>query len=172
METGWTSAKAGKNPVCTPESKTEMWLAECRVAVFVPRCLKDMCVYGFHFLQMPSVVGRLEAVSQWWLIAVTLLTVSDSLWRKHCVTLLCVCTLQIYSMTLRLSALFEEKMKKISFDFKIGQKFKEKLRRSQRFKQRQSCAGAAADRSGRWGNLHEADLNCGKSSYFLGSIHS
>ncbi|XP_021041176.1 bromodomain and WD repeat-containing protein 1 [Mus caroli] len=49
---------------------------------------------------------------------------------------------KIYSMTLRLSALFEEKMKKISFDFKIGQKFKEKLRRSQRFKQRQNCNGA------------------------------
>ncbi|XP_051006254.1 bromodomain and WD repeat-containing protein 1 [Acomys russatus] len=49
---------------------------------------------------------------------------------------------KIYSMTLRLSALFEEKMKKISFDFKIGQKFKEKLRRSQRFKQRQRCNGA------------------------------
>lgn len=39
-------------------------------------------------------------------------------------------------MTLRLSALFEEKMKKISSDFKIGQKFNEKLRRSQRFKRR------------------------------------
>lgn len=46
---------------------------------------------------------------------------------------------KIYSMTLRLSALFEEKMKKISSDFKIGQKFKEKLRRSQRFQRRQSC---------------------------------
>lgn len=55
---------------------------------------------------------------------------------------------KIYSMTLRLSALFEEKMKKISFDFKIGQKFKEKLRRSQRFKQRQKCNGAVpVDRS-------------------------
>ncbi|XP_050018018.1 bromodomain and WD repeat-containing protein 1 isoform X1 [Alexandromys fortis] len=55
---------------------------------------------------------------------------------------------KIYSMTLRLSALFEEKMKKISFDFKIGQKFKEKLRRSQRFKQRRGCNGAVrADRS-------------------------
>ncbi|XP_009425977.3 bromodomain and WD repeat-containing protein 1 isoform X5 [Pan troglodytes] len=48
---------------------------------------------------------------------------------------------KIYSMTLRLSALFEEKMKKISSDFKIGQKFNEKLRRSQRFKQRQNCKG-------------------------------
>ncbi|KAL6072512.1 hypothetical protein STEG23_030756, partial [Scotinomys teguina] len=57
---------------------------------------------------------------------------------------------KIYSMTLRLSALFEEKMKKISFDFKIGQKFKEKLRRSQRFKQRQGCNGAIrTDRSAR-----------------------
>ncbi|XP_014642409.1 PREDICTED: bromodomain and WD repeat-containing protein 1 [Ceratotherium simum simum] len=46
---------------------------------------------------------------------------------------------KIYSMTLRLSALFEEKMKKISSDFKVGQKFNEKLRRSQRFKRRQSC---------------------------------
>lgn len=47
--------------------------------------------------------------------------------------------LQIYSMTLRLSALFEEKMKKISSDFKIGQKFNEKLRRSQRFRRQQNC---------------------------------
>lgn len=46
---------------------------------------------------------------------------------------------KIYSMTLRLSALFEEKMKKISSDFKIGQKYSEKLRRSQRFKRRQNC---------------------------------
>uniref|UniRef100_A0A8D1BAW4 Bromodomain and WD repeat-containing protein 1 n=1 Tax=Sus scrofa TaxID=9823 RepID=A0A8D1BAW4_PIG len=45
---------------------------------------------------------------------------------------------KIYSMTLRLSALFEEKMKKISSDFKVGQKFSEKLRRSQRFKRRQN----------------------------------
>ncbi|XP_008054964.1 bromodomain and WD repeat-containing protein 1 isoform X2 [Carlito syrichta] len=50
---------------------------------------------------------------------------------------------KIYSMTLRLSALFEEKMKKISSDFKISQKFKEKLRRSQRFKQRQNCKGVS-----------------------------
>ncbi|KAM5281188.1 bromodomain and WD repeat-containing protein 1 [Ctenodactylus gundi] len=48
---------------------------------------------------------------------------------------------KIYSMTLRLSALFEEKMKKISSDFKISQKFKEKLRRSQRFKQRENWNG-------------------------------
>ncbi|XP_036098678.1 bromodomain and WD repeat-containing protein 1 isoform X1 [Molossus molossus] len=46
---------------------------------------------------------------------------------------------KIYSMTLRLSALFEEKMKKISSDFKIGQKFHEKLRRSQRFRRQQNC---------------------------------
>ncbi|XP_060054692.1 bromodomain and WD repeat-containing protein 1 isoform X1 [Erinaceus europaeus] len=53
---------------------------------------------------------------------------------------------KIYSMTLRLSALFEEKMKKISSDFKIRQKFNEKLRRSQRFKRRQNCnrAGQAS----------------------------
>ncbi|KAL2805429.1 bromodomain and WD repeat-containing protein 1 isoform B [Daubentonia madagascariensis] len=50
---------------------------------------------------------------------------------------------KIYSMTLRLSALFEEKMKKISSDFKIGQKFNEKLRRSQRFRQRQNCKGVS-----------------------------
>ncbi|XP_037380834.1 bromodomain and WD repeat-containing protein 1 isoform X2 [Talpa occidentalis] len=50
---------------------------------------------------------------------------------------------KIYSMTLRLSALFEEKMKKISSDFKIGQKFSEKLRRSQRFKRRQKCTRAS-----------------------------
>ncbi|XP_042543164.1 bromodomain and WD repeat-containing protein 1 isoform X1 [Dipodomys spectabilis] len=48
---------------------------------------------------------------------------------------------KIYSMTLRLSALFEEKMKKISSDFKIGQKFNEKLRRSQRFKKSQNYNG-------------------------------
>ncbi|XP_036206002.1 bromodomain and WD repeat-containing protein 1 isoform X5 [Myotis myotis] len=46
---------------------------------------------------------------------------------------------KIYSMTLRLSALFEEKMKKISSDFKISQKFNEKLRRSQRFRRQQNC---------------------------------
>ncbi|KAM5333728.1 bromodomain and WD repeat-containing protein 1 isoform 2-T2 [Glossophaga mutica] len=46
---------------------------------------------------------------------------------------------KIYSMTLRLSALFEEKMKKISSDFKLGQKFNEKLRRSQRFRRQQNC---------------------------------
>ncbi|XP_045396638.1 bromodomain and WD repeat-containing protein 1 [Lemur catta] len=50
---------------------------------------------------------------------------------------------KIYSMTLRLSALFEEKMKKISSDFKIGQKFNEKLRRSQRFRQRQNRKGVS-----------------------------
>ncbi|KAM4888487.1 bromodomain and WD repeat-containing protein 1 isoform 1-T1 [Thomomys bottae] len=48
---------------------------------------------------------------------------------------------KIYSMTLRLSALFEEKMKKISSDFKIGQKFNAKVRRSQRFRQRQNYNG-------------------------------
>ncbi|XP_069886798.1 bromodomain and WD repeat-containing protein 1 isoform X2 [Dipodomys merriami] len=48
---------------------------------------------------------------------------------------------KIYSMTLRLSALFEEKMKRISSDFKIGQKFNEKLRRSQRFKKSQNYNG-------------------------------
>ncbi|XP_074069963.1 bromodomain and WD repeat-containing protein 1 isoform X2 [Macrotis lagotis] len=45
---------------------------------------------------------------------------------------------KIYSMTLRLSALFEEKIRRISSDFKIGQKYNEKLRRSQRCKKRQS----------------------------------
>uniref|UniRef100_A0A4X2M7Y3 Bromodomain and WD repeat-containing protein 1 n=1 Tax=Vombatus ursinus TaxID=29139 RepID=A0A4X2M7Y3_VOMUR len=44
---------------------------------------------------------------------------------------------KIYSMTLRLSALFEEKIRRISSDFKIGQKYNEKLRRSQRCKRRQ-----------------------------------
>ncbi|XP_012586370.1 PREDICTED: bromodomain and WD repeat-containing protein 1, partial [Condylura cristata] len=57
---------------------------------------------------------------------------------------------KIYSMTLRLSALFEEKMKKISSDFKIGQKFSKKLRRSQRFQRRQNCTRASrADASSR-----------------------
>nr|ACG69450.1 bromodomain and WD repeat-containing protein 1 (predicted) [Otolemur garnettii] len=50
---------------------------------------------------------------------------------------------KIYSMTLRLSALFEEKMKKITSDFKIGQKFSEKCRRSQRFRQQQNCKGVS-----------------------------
>uniref|UniRef100_A0A8C3WFS2 Bromodomain and WD repeat domain containing 1 n=1 Tax=Catagonus wagneri TaxID=51154 RepID=A0A8C3WFS2_9CETA len=56
---------------------------------------------------------------------------------------------KIYSMTLRLSALFEEKMKKISSDFKVGQKFSEKLRRSQRFKRRQNrkCVSRANKRN-------------------------
>uniref|UniRef100_A0A674KA50 Bromo domain-containing protein n=1 Tax=Terrapene triunguis TaxID=2587831 RepID=A0A674KA50_9SAUR len=39
---------------------------------------------------------------------------------------------KIYSMTLRLSALFEEKMRRIVSDFKTGQKHNERLRRSQR----------------------------------------
>ncbi|XP_045441203.1 bromodomain and WD repeat-containing protein 1 isoform X7 [Pipistrellus kuhlii] len=56
----------------------------------------------------------------------------------------------IYSMTLRLSALFEEKMKKISSDFKISQKFNEKLRRSQRFRRQQKCNRASqANKSAR-----------------------
>ncbi|XP_045441204.1 bromodomain and WD repeat-containing protein 1 isoform X8 [Pipistrellus kuhlii] len=57
---------------------------------------------------------------------------------------------RIYSMTLRLSALFEEKMKKISSDFKISQKFNEKLRRSQRFRRQQKCNRASqANKSAR-----------------------
>ncbi|XP_067401337.1 bromodomain and WD repeat-containing protein 1-like [Emydura macquarii macquarii] len=40
---------------------------------------------------------------------------------------------KIYSMTLRLSALFEEKMRRIVSDFKTGQKHNERLRRSQRY---------------------------------------
>ncbi|XP_045441201.1 bromodomain and WD repeat-containing protein 1 isoform X5 [Pipistrellus kuhlii] len=57
---------------------------------------------------------------------------------------------KIYSMTLRLSALFEEKMKKISSDFKISQKFNEKLRRSQRFRRQQKCNRASqANKSAR-----------------------
>ncbi|XP_066478380.1 bromodomain and WD repeat-containing protein 1 isoform X2 [Tiliqua scincoides] len=39
---------------------------------------------------------------------------------------------KIYSMTLRLSALFEEKMRRIISDFRTGQKHNERLRRSQR----------------------------------------
>ncbi|XP_058517601.1 bromodomain and WD repeat-containing protein 1 [Ochotona princeps] len=50
---------------------------------------------------------------------------------------------KIYSMTLRLSALFEEKMKKISSDFKIGQKISEKLRRSKRFQRQQKRNSAS-----------------------------
>uniref|UniRef100_F6WHU8 Bromodomain and WD repeat domain containing 1 n=1 Tax=Ornithorhynchus anatinus TaxID=9258 RepID=F6WHU8_ORNAN len=45
---------------------------------------------------------------------------------------------KIYSMTLRLSALFEEKMRRISSDFRISQKYQERLRRSQRYKRRQN----------------------------------
>ncbi|XP_053168906.1 bromodomain and WD repeat-containing protein 1 isoform X2 [Hemicordylus capensis] len=40
---------------------------------------------------------------------------------------------KIYSMTLRLSALFEEKMRRIIFDFRTGQKQNERLQRSQRY---------------------------------------
>uniref|UniRef100_A0A8C8SEP3 Bromodomain and WD repeat domain containing 1 n=1 Tax=Pelusios castaneus TaxID=367368 RepID=A0A8C8SEP3_9SAUR len=40
---------------------------------------------------------------------------------------------KIYSMTLRLSALFEEKMRRIISEFKTGQKHNERLRRSQRY---------------------------------------
>ncbi|XP_033002928.1 bromodomain and WD repeat-containing protein 1 isoform X3 [Lacerta agilis] len=39
---------------------------------------------------------------------------------------------KIYSMTLRLSALLEEKMRRIISDFRTGQKYNERLRRSQR----------------------------------------
>ncbi|KAM9627861.1 bromodomain and WD repeat-containing protein 1 isoform 2-T3 [Morphnus guianensis] len=43
---------------------------------------------------------------------------------------------KIYSMTLRLSALFEEKIRRIVSDFKNGQKQNEKLRRNQRYARR------------------------------------
>ncbi|XP_074852070.1 bromodomain and WD repeat-containing protein 1 isoform X2 [Carettochelys insculpta] len=43
---------------------------------------------------------------------------------------------KIYSMTLRLSALCEEKMRRIVSDFKAGQKHNERLRRSQRCNRR------------------------------------
>ncbi|KAM7180491.1 bromodomain and WD repeat-containing protein 1 isoform 1-T1 [Macrochelys suwanniensis] len=43
---------------------------------------------------------------------------------------------KIYSMTLRLSALFEEKMRRIVSDFKTGQKHNERLRRSKRCNRR------------------------------------
>lgn len=39
-------------------------------------------------------------------------------------------------MTLRLSALFEEKIRRIISDFKTGQKHNERVRRSQRYKKR------------------------------------
>uniref|UniRef100_A0A673T9A5 Bromodomain and WD repeat domain containing 1 n=1 Tax=Suricata suricatta TaxID=37032 RepID=A0A673T9A5_SURSU len=75
---------------------------------------------------------------------------------------------KIYSMTLRLSALFEEKMKKISSDFKIGQKFNEKLRRSQRFKRRQNCNRVSqANKSIRL----RQELNPNLFSVALGSLH-
>uniref|UniRef100_A0A8C6JB39 Uncharacterized protein n=1 Tax=Melopsittacus undulatus TaxID=13146 RepID=A0A8C6JB39_MELUD len=43
---------------------------------------------------------------------------------------------KIYSMTLRLSALFEEKIRRIVSDFKNGQKQNEKLQRNQRYTRR------------------------------------
>ncbi|KAM6438760.1 bromodomain and WD repeat-containing protein 1 [Rhynochetos jubatus] len=43
---------------------------------------------------------------------------------------------KIYSMTLRLSALFEEKIRRIVSDFRNGQKQNEKLRRNQRYTRR------------------------------------
>ncbi|CAI5772550.1 and WD repeat-containing 1 isoform X1 [Podarcis lilfordi] len=43
---------------------------------------------------------------------------------------------KIYSMTLRLSALLEEKMRRIISDFRTGQKYNERLRRSQRHNRR------------------------------------
>uniref|UniRef100_A0A8C3PPG8 Bromodomain and WD repeat domain containing 1 n=1 Tax=Calidris pygmaea TaxID=425635 RepID=A0A8C3PPG8_9CHAR len=43
---------------------------------------------------------------------------------------------KIYSMTLRLSALFEEKIRRIVSDFKNGQKQNEKLRKNQRYTRR------------------------------------
>nr|XP_028583028.1 bromodomain and WD repeat-containing protein 1 isoform X4 [Podarcis muralis] len=43
---------------------------------------------------------------------------------------------KIYSMTLRLSALLEEKMRRIISDFRTGQKYNERLRRSERHNRR------------------------------------
>ncbi|XP_028583028.2 bromodomain and WD repeat-containing protein 1 isoform X4 [Podarcis muralis] len=43
---------------------------------------------------------------------------------------------KIYSMTLRLSALLEEKMRRIISDFRTGQKYNERLQRSQRHNRR------------------------------------
>ena len=66
--------------------------------------------------------------------------------------------LQIYSMTLRLSAFFEERIRKILSEYKTAVKSSERLRRSQRFRKKMqqgepSGAGApsrsvAAGRSG------------------------
>uniref|UniRef100_A0A8D0L7U7 Bromo domain-containing protein n=1 Tax=Sphenodon punctatus TaxID=8508 RepID=A0A8D0L7U7_SPHPU len=43
---------------------------------------------------------------------------------------------KIYSMTLRISALFEEKIRRIVSDFKANQKHSERLQRSQRYNRR------------------------------------
>lgn len=96
------------------------------------------------FLQMPLKEGQdgwnkeqLWSLTVRWEVAVIIFV--KVFYKIFCSSRFAFISLQIYSMTLRLSALFEEKMKKISSDFKIGQKFNEKLRRSQRFKRRQSC---------------------------------
>ncbi|OXB68605.1 hypothetical protein ASZ78_014252 [Callipepla squamata] len=50
---------------------------------------------------------------------------------------------KIYSMTLRLSALFEEKIRRIVSDFKNGQKQNEKIRRNQRYTRRVQSQNSA-----------------------------
>uniref|UniRef100_A0A8C2T6Z9 Bromodomain and WD repeat-containing protein 1 n=1 Tax=Coturnix japonica TaxID=93934 RepID=A0A8C2T6Z9_COTJA len=50
---------------------------------------------------------------------------------------------KIYSMTLRLSALFEEKIRRIVSDFKNGQKQNEKIRRNQRYTRRVQSQSSA-----------------------------
>ena len=95
--------------------------------------------------------------------------------------------LQIYSMTLRLSAFFEERIRKILSEYKTAVKSSERLRRSQRFRKKMqqgepSGAGAssrsvAAEQSGGpsvWPSIDEAGMmmNWVSTSLFFNQTQS
>ncbi|NXC59960.1 BRWD1 protein, partial [Aleadryas rufinucha] len=65
---------------------------------------------------------------------------------------------KIYSMTLRLSALFEEKIRRIVSDFKNGQKQNEKLRRNQRYRRRFNNQSSAQQPTKMLRNLKQKPL--------------
>ncbi|XP_031429776.1 bromodomain and WD repeat-containing protein 1 [Clupea harengus] len=65
---------------------------------------------------------------------------------------------KIYSMTLRLSAFFEERIRTIISDYKSAVKSSEKLRRSQRFRKRQMSQEAPAPGHGSTSNQKRATV--------------
>ncbi|KFO84460.1 Bromodomain and WD repeat-containing protein 1, partial [Buceros rhinoceros silvestris] len=65
---------------------------------------------------------------------------------------------KIYSMTLRLSALFEEKIRRIVSDFRNGQKQNEKLRRNQRYTRRLNNQSSAQHPTKTLRNLKQKPL--------------